>query len=101
LIQIKGPTDKSRNGASCRGLAARPVSSRLFIPPLRVGREIRLESFLRSGISRRGAATASRETMADVLTMALVVAAFAAAAAYAGLCDRLGRRPQMPDQDHR
>jgi len=39
--------------------------------------------------------------MLDLLMMAVVVAAFAAAAAYAGLCNRLGRRPEMPDEDLR
>jgi hypothetical protein len=39
--------------------------------------------------------------ISDVLMLALVVAAFAAAAAYAGLCNRLGRRPDLPDEDHR
>jgi hypothetical protein len=39
--------------------------------------------------------------MADVLMMALVVAFFAAAALYVGLCDRLARRPELPDEDDR
>jgi hypothetical protein len=38
--------------------------------------------------------------MLDLLMMALVVVAFGAAATYAGLCNRLGRRPEMPDEDH-
>jgi hypothetical protein len=37
--------------------------------------------------------------MLDLLMIALVVAAFAAAAAYAGLCNRLGHRPEMSDED--
>ena len=39
--------------------------------------------------------------MLDVLMLGLVVAAFAAATAYARLCRQLARRPQLPDQDHR
>jgi len=39
--------------------------------------------------------------MLDILMLALVMGAFAAAAAYAGLCSQLGRRPEMPDEDHR
>jgi len=39
--------------------------------------------------------------MLDILMLALVMGAFAAAAAYAGVCNRLGRRPDMPDEDHR
>jgi hypothetical protein len=39
--------------------------------------------------------------MSDVLMLALLLAAFAATAAYARLCKRLGRRPDMPDEDHR
>ena len=38
--------------------------------------------------------------MLDLAILALVVAAFAAAAAYAGLCNRLARRPETPDEDH-
>ena len=39
--------------------------------------------------------------MLDILMLALVVAAFAAAVAYAGVCNRLGRRPDIPDEYHR
>ena len=39
--------------------------------------------------------------MLDVLMLALVVAAFAAAVAYMGLCNRLGRGPDIRDEDHR
>jgi hypothetical protein len=39
--------------------------------------------------------------MLDVLMVALVVAAFAAAAAYARLCHQLGRRPDMPGEEDR
>jgi hypothetical protein len=39
--------------------------------------------------------------MADALMMALVVAIFAAAAVYVGWCDRLTRRPDLPDEDQR
>ena len=38
--------------------------------------------------------------MSDVLMLALVVAAFAAAVAYARLCHQLGRRPDTPHEDH-
>jgi hypothetical protein len=38
--------------------------------------------------------------MLDVLMVALVVAAFAAAAVYARLCHQLGRRPNTPHEDH-
>jgi hypothetical protein len=41
------------------------------------------------------------ETMLDVLMLGLVVPAFAVAAAYAGLCSRLGRRPDMPDENRK
>jgi|HubBroStandDraft_1064217.scaffolds.fasta_scaffold4697147_2 hypothetical protein len=39
--------------------------------------------------------------MLDVVMMALVVAAFVAAAAYAGLCNQLGRNPDKPDEEER
>jgi hypothetical protein len=39
--------------------------------------------------------------MSDVLMMALMVAAFAVAAAYVGLCERLARRPELLDEDQR
>jgi hypothetical protein len=39
--------------------------------------------------------------MLDLVMVALIVAAFAAAAAYAGLCNRLGRRPDMPGEEDR
>ena len=39
--------------------------------------------------------------MADVLMMALVVAAFAVAALYVGFCERLARRPELPGEDQR
>ena len=48
-----------------------------------------------------GVAGELREEMLDLVMLALVVAAFAAAAAYAGLCNQLGRRPEMPDEDLR
>jgi hypothetical protein len=38
--------------------------------------------------------------MPDLAILALVVAAFAAAAAYARLCNQLARRPETPDEDH-
>jgi alkylation response protein AidB-like acyl-CoA dehydrogenase len=38
--------------------------------------------------------------MSDVLMLALVAAAFAAAVAYARLCHQLGRRPATPHEDH-
>jgi len=39
--------------------------------------------------------------MSDVLMMALTIAAFAVAALYVGLCDRLARRPDSPHEDQR
>ncbi len=39
--------------------------------------------------------------MSDVLMLALVLAAFAAALAYARLCHQLGRRPDMPGEEDR
>jgi hypothetical protein len=39
--------------------------------------------------------------MSDVLMMALVVTAFAVAALYVGLCDRLARHPEMPGEKPR
>jgi hypothetical protein len=39
--------------------------------------------------------------MSDVLMIVLIVAGFAAVAAYARLCDQLRRRPDVPDEDHR
>jgi hypothetical protein len=39
--------------------------------------------------------------MSDVLMMALMVAAFAVAAFYVGLCDRLASRPDPPHEDQR
>jgi hypothetical protein len=39
--------------------------------------------------------------MLDVVMVALVVAAFAAAAAYARLCNQLGRSPEKPDEEDR
>ena len=50
---------------------------------------------------RSGVASELRKTMLDLAILALVVATFAAAAAYAGLCDQLARRPEMPDEDLR
>ncbi len=38
--------------------------------------------------------------MLDLVMLALIGTAFAAAAAYAGLCNQLARRPEMPDEDH-
>jgi hypothetical protein len=38
--------------------------------------------------------------MLDLAMMARVAAAFAGAAAYVGICYRLGLRPHMPDEDH-
>ena len=38
--------------------------------------------------------------MLDVLMLALVLKAFAAALAYARLCHQLVRRPDMPHEDH-
>jgi hypothetical protein len=39
--------------------------------------------------------------MSDVLMVALMIMAFAAAAAYAGFCNQLGGRPDVPDGDRR
>jgi hypothetical protein len=39
--------------------------------------------------------------MLDVLMLALVIAAFAAAAAYVRLCNQLGRPPDMPGEEDR
>jgi hypothetical protein len=39
--------------------------------------------------------------MSDVLMMALSAGAFAVAVAYAGLCQRLARRPEAPDEGQR
>lgn len=39
--------------------------------------------------------------MSDALMLALVLAAFAAAVAYARLCRQLGRRPDMPGEEDR
>jgi|HubBroStandDraft_1064217.scaffolds.fasta_scaffold118208_1 hypothetical protein len=39
--------------------------------------------------------------MSDVLMLALVLAAFAAAVAYARLCHQLSRRPDMPGEEDR
>jgi hypothetical protein len=39
--------------------------------------------------------------MLDLAMMALVVAAFAGAAAYVGLCNRLALRRDTPDENHR
>jgi hypothetical protein len=39
--------------------------------------------------------------MLDVVMVALVLAAFAAAVAYARLCNQLGRRPDMRGEEDR
>jgi cytochrome P450 len=39
--------------------------------------------------------------MSDLLMIVLVAGAFAAAVAYAGLCQRLARRPELPDEGPR
>jgi hypothetical protein len=74
----------------------------LFIRSLRSEAGISLEFLLRKRhLHRPGQQDEAREKMLDILMLALVAAAFAAAAAYAGLCNRLGRRPDMPDEDRK
>jgi hypothetical protein len=78
-----------------------PAATERAYPILYTRAEIPLE-FLLPIQHLRSAPVASevRKTMPDLAILALVVAAFAAAAAYAGLCNQLARRPETPDEDH-
>jgi hypothetical protein len=81
-------------------LLARRVNSAAFILSLRTEAEIRLESLRqnRTCTGQRGRSVEGE--MLDLAMMARVAAAFAGAAAYVGICYRLGLRPHMPDEDH-